>query len=227
MLACAPRRAFHRLVLTVASVALIMGGCAGPLASPTPVPAGTDTVSQARTVDLFNAVSVDGPLNLVLAVGTPSVEVEAPSNVQPLVQTSVVAGELEVSVAPPGFTSSKPVTVRVSSATVTSLSLSGGATGTLETSAAALAVSVSGGSNLKGIGTVAQLSVTALGSSTAELGDLVADTATISAAGGAKVTLHAVKQLTGTIDSGSVVTLTVVPDAKAVAVTGGAQLVVP
>jgi hypothetical protein len=228
MPARAPRRAIARLALLGASAALTMGACAGPPASPTPVPAGSDSKIEARSAGAFSTVSVDGPLNLVLAVGSvPSVTVEAPSNVLPLVKTDVAGDELDVTVAPPGFASAKPVTVRVTSSTVGSLSLSGGATGALEVKQMAMTVSVSGGSMLKGIGSVSQLTVTVLGNSTAELGDLVADTAMISAAGGAKATIRAVRQLTGTIDSGAILTLAVVPAAKSVAVTGGAQIVLP
>jgi hypothetical protein len=221
----APRRA--RLAL-LAAAALALAACGGPLGSPTPVPAATDSKTEVRSVEAFSALSVDGPLNLVLAAGAvPSIEVEAPSNVLPLVKTDIVGTELDITVAPPGFTSTKPVTVRITSSSLGSISLSGGATGTVDVMQMAISVSVSGGATLRAIGSVAQLTVTALGSSTAELGDLTADTATISAAGGAKATLRAVRQLTGTIDSGSIVTLAVAPAAKSVAVTGGAQLVLP
>ena len=228
MPARATRRALVRLALLAASVALAVGACAGPLASPTPVPAASDSTTEARTVGAFSTLSVDGPLNLVLAVGSvPSVTVEAPSNLLPLVKTDVAGDELDVTVAPPGFTTTKPVTVRITSSQVGSVSLSGGAAGTMEVMQMAMTVSVSGGATLKGIGSVAQLTVTALGNSTAELGDLAADTAMITAAAGAKATIRAVRQLTGTIDSGAVVTLAVAPAAKSVAVTGGAQLVLP
>ncbi len=221
----APRRA--RLAL-LAAAALALAACGGPLGSATPVPAATGSKTEARTVGAFSALSVDGPLNLVLAAGSvSSVQIEAPSNILPLVQTTVVGTELDVSVAAPGFTSTKPVTVRITSSMLGSVALSGGATGTVDVMQMAITVSVSGGATLRGIGSVAQLTVTALGSSTAELGDLTTDTATISAAGGAKATLRAVRQLTGTIDSGSVVTLAVAPAAKSVTVTGGAQLVLP
>jgi hypothetical protein len=216
-----------RLTL-VAGVALIAGACGGPSATPTPVVASGSTQTETRTLGTFTAVSVDGPLNLVLATGSVvSVDVEASANVLPLVETSVVGAELEVAVASPGFTSDKAVTIRITSPKVGSVSLTGGAQGTVEAMAESFTASVSGGSTLKGIGTVAQLTVTVLGNSTAELGDVAAQTGVISAAGGAKATLRVAKQLTGTIDGGAIVTLVAAPDAKSVAVTGGAQLIVP
>jgi hypothetical protein len=223
----APRRAAARLAVA-AGIALLAAGCAGPLASPTPVPAANDSRTDMRSLDAFSTVSVDGPLNLVLEVGAASqVEVDAPSNILPLVLTEVAGPDLEISVAAPGFTSAKPVTVRISAPKVTSVSLTGGANGTLDVMAQALDVSVSGDSTLKGIGAVQQLTVTVLGNSVAELGDLTAETGSVSAAGGAKATLKVTKQLTGTADGGSVVTLTVAPVAQSVALTGGAKIVGP
>jgi Putative auto-transporter adhesin, head GIN domain len=223
----APRRAHVHLALLGVVAILAVGGC-GPSPSPTPVPAASDSRTESRSLAAFTAVSVDGPLNLVLGTGTAdSVDVQAPSNLLSLVQTTVSDNQLDVAVAPPGFTSAKPVTVRITSSRVASISLRGGATGTIEAMGASLTLSLSGGSTIRGIGTVAQLTVTVLGSSTAELGDLAADTGVISAAGGAKATLRVAKQLTGTIDSGAIVTLAVAPDTKSVAVTGGAQLILP
>ncbi len=220
--------AIARLALPAACVALVVAACAGPLASPTPVPAASDGKIDARQLEAFSSVTVDGALNLVLSAGSvQAVQVEAPSNVLAMVRTQVSGAELSVTVAPPGFTSAKPATVRITSPEVTSVSLEGGANGTIEAMAQSLTVSVSSGSVLKGIGTVKQLSVTVLGNSVAELGDLSTDTAAITAAGGAKATLRVVKQLTGTADGGSVVTLAVQPVAQAVTLTGGAKLVGP
>jgi len=220
--------AIARITLLAAAVALIAGACVGPLASPTPIPGTSDKTTDTRSVQTFTSIAVDGPLNVVVSAGgSQTVQVEGPSNVVGLIRTDVTGSELAVTVAAPGFTSAKPATVRITSSKVTSVSITGGASGTIEAMGQALAVSVAGGSTIKGIGTVAQLSVTALGSSTAELGDLSADAVAISAAGGAKVTLKAVKQLTGTADGGSVVTLVVAPVAQSVTVTGGAKIVGP
>lgn len=219
----APRRAIALLATT-----LVLGGCVGPLASATPVPAASDSRTETRTVDPFTAVTVVGRLNLVVATGTGvAVQVQAPSNILPLVRTTVAGGDLEVAVADPGYTSVRPVTIRITSPSVTSISLEGGAQAEAEVMAQSLTVSVAGGSVLRGIGTVQQLTVTVLGNSDAQLGDLTTDTAAISAAGGAKATLHVVKQLTGTADGGSVITLLTQPVAQSVTVTGGAEIVGP
>jgi Putative auto-transporter adhesin, head GIN domain len=222
------RRALARLALLGSVAAFAAGACVGPLASPTPLPASPDTKTDTRHVGQFTSVTVEGPLNVVLASGS-SVEVQiiAPSNLLPLITTAVTGTDLAVGVAAPGFTSAKPVTVRITSPQVTSLSLDGGAQGTMEVMAKAMTVSVSGGAVLRGIGSVQQLTVTTLGGSDAQLGELSAETGLISAAGGAKATLHVTKQLTGTADGGSVITLAVAPVAQSVTTTGGAQIVGP
>ncbi|MHB8958423.1 MAG: GIN domain-containing protein [Candidatus Limnocylindrales bacterium] len=222
------RRALARLALLAAATALAASGCIGPLASPTPVPASGDTNTELRQVGQFTSVSVDGPLNVVLASGTGvEVQIEAAANLLPLVTTDLAGTDLAIGVAAPGFVSAKPVTVRITSPLVTSLSLDGGAQGTMEVMASSMTVSVSGGAVLRGIGTVQQLTVTTLGGSDAQLGELTADTGLIRAAGGAKATLKVVEQLTGTADSGSVITLVVAPVAQSVTTTGGAKVVGP
>jgi hypothetical protein len=224
----APRRAPARRLLIIASAAIALSACAGPLASPTPVPAASDSKSETRSVGPFTSVSVEGPLNVVLSTSSSaSVQVDAPSNIVPLVRTDSSGTELAVSVAAPGFASAKPVTVRIATPKLASVSLTGGATGELEAMGQALSVSVAGGATLKAIGTVQTLTLTVLGNSVAQLGDLTADTAAISAAGGAQATLTVIKQLTGTADSGSVITLLAKPTAQSVTVTGGAKLVGP
>ncbi len=221
-------RAHARLAVAAVTIAVAASACVGTVASPTPVPASGDTRTEVREVGEFTSVSVDGPLNVVLASGTGvDVQIEAASNFLPLVTTTLTGTDLAIAVAAPGFVSAKPVTVRITSPTVTSLSLDGGAQGTMEVMAASMTVSVSGGSVLRGIGTVQQLTVTSLGGADAQMGDLTADTGMISAAGGAKATLRVVKQLTGTADGGSVITLAVAPVAQSVTVTGGAKVVGP
>lgn len=228
MPARAPRRALARRVVLLCSVALIAGACIGPLASPTPVPAAADSKTEVRGVGPFTSLSVTGKLNVVLAAGGSStVQLEGPSNVLPLIKTDIAGTELDVTIAAPGYVSDKLVTLRVTSPRVNAVTLSDGATGIIEAMGQSLAVSVSGGATVKGIGTVQQLTLTVLGNSSAELGDLAADAAAISIAGGAKATLRVTKQLTGTADGGSVVTLAVEPEAKSVTVTGGAKLVGP
>ncbi len=222
------RRALARLALSTAATALAASGCIGPLASPTPVPASGDTRTELRQVGEFTSVSVDGPLNVVLASGTGvELQIEAAANLLPLVTTDLAGTDLAIAVVAPGFVSAKPVTVRIMSPLVTSLSLDGGAQGTMEVMASSMTVSVSGGAVLRGIGSVQQLTVTTLGGSDAQLGELTADTGLIRAAGGARATLKVVEQLTGTADSGSVITLAVAPVAQSVTTTGGAKVVGP
>jgi hypothetical protein len=224
----APSRALVRLVILVVAAALGAGACMGSLGSPTPVPGSSDVKSESRSVAMFSSVTVSGPLNVVLSTGAAeALIVEAPANVLSLVTTEVDGSELVVKVEAPGFTSANPATVRITSPSIDAVALEGGAHGTMEAMGQSLTVSASGGSVLKGIGAVQQLSLTVLGNSETELGDLTSQTAAIALAGGAKATIHVAKQLTGTADGGSVVTLASAPTAQSVTLTGGAKIVGP
>ncbi len=225
----APSRAPALLAILALGSVVAAGGCVGPLAgAPTPMAASDQTQTETRSVSDFSAVSVTGGLNLVVAVGpSTQVQVIGPSNIVPLVQTSVAGSELLVTVSAPGFTSARPVTVRVSAPRIGAVSLDGGATGTMESESDVLAVSVTGGSVLRAIGTVRQLSVTGLGGADAQLGDLASETASVALAGGARTTLRVAKQLTGTADGGSTITLVVQPTAQSVTTTGGSTVTGP
>lgn len=223
-----PRPAIPRVALLACTVALV-AACVGPFAgAPTPIPASAETKTETRAVNPFTSVAIDGPFNLILAAGAAvDVKVEGPSNVLQLVRTAVNGSELAVTVDAPGYTSTKAVTVRVTSPRVTSASLSGGAGGTIEAMAESLALTIADDGVVQGIGTVKELTLAATGNAQAQLGDLAADTVAIAIAGGSKVTIHPVKQLTGTADGGSVVTLTSKPTAQSVTVSGGAKIVGP
>lgn len=233
MPACPFRRARSRLGLVrVAAVAVLAAGtasaCGGPLVAPTPIAAAGAVERQERPLPAFTSVAVDGPLNLVLAAGSgQAVRIEAPADALPLVRTEVSGAELLVSLAQPDFVSSRTATIRIFSSRLTAVALSGAATATLEVMAPTFSVSASGGSVAKAIGRVTRLAVAVLGGAEAQLGDVSAETATISAAGGGRATLRVARQLTGTADGGSVITLVTAPVARSVSVTGGARIVGP
>lgn len=216
------------LAALAAAMAIAAGACSAPPASQAPVIAVPGSTIETRTVAAFTSVSVSGSLKVILATGiAPSVQVVAPANILPLITTATSGTELVVGVSAPGFVATAMPSVRIISADVTSVDLSEGAVATLETAAQRLAVSLGDGTTLRGIGTVGQLTVAVVGDSSAELGDLAADTASISMAAGARATLRVDRQLTGTADGGSVVTLVARPVAQAVTLSGGATIVGP
>lgn len=201
---------------------LVLAGCSTN-AAPKPVAGSGATTSDVRPVGGFTSISASGGLNLVVASGdVAAVKVTAQSNLLPYVRTQVSNGQLSATILDPGITSDKAITVAVTIPRLTSLTLDGGVTGTMELTTDMLAVSLSGGATLQAIGSVTQLAVTAQGGAQARLGDLATDSATVTLGGGAQVTLHVKTAVTGSADGGATLTLTTKPASMTVTTNGGA-----
>jgi Putative auto-transporter adhesin, head GIN domain len=224
----APRRAssFASAAAAVA-VLLLVAGC-GPISfdtSPTPVAGAGSATTEDRTGGGFTSISVSGGLNVVIASGdAATVKVTTQPNLLPLVRTEVAGGKLTASILAPGLSSAKPVTVAITIPKLTTLTLTSGATGTMELRTDLLAVDLSAGATLQAIGSVTQLALTAQGGARAMLGDLVADSATVTMGGGAQATLSAKTAVTGSADGGAALTLTTKPSSVSVKTSGGATV---
>jgi Putative auto-transporter adhesin, head GIN domain len=224
----APCRAssFAPAVAALAAVLVVAGcGLASFNAAPTAV-AGTGAVTtEDRTAGGFTSISVSGGLNVVIASGDAvAVKVTAQPNLLPLIQTQVANGQLTASIAGPGLSSGKPVTVAVTIPKLTSLTLASGATGTMELRTDLLVISLSGGATLQAIGSVTQLALTADGGAQAKLGDMAADTATVLLSGGSQATLNVKSAVTGSADSGAALTLSTKPASMTVKTSNGATV---
>jgi hypothetical protein len=224
----APRGAFSPTLLLAAAAALVLvSACVGPLAAPpTPVAGDGAVTTEDRTAGEFTAISAGAGLNVVIATGTPTkVTLTAQANLQPYVSTTVTDGQLVVAVVPPGISSDQPITLRVTAPTLVSLSLGEGSTGTMEARSDVMAINLSGGADLKAIGSVGQLALTATGGARAELGDLAVERCTVAMSGGAAATLRVSATLSGTADSGATIHLVVTPATQTVTTSGGATVV--
>lgn len=224
----APRGALSPILLLAATAALVLvAACIGPLAAPpTPVAGAGDVATDDRTAGEFTSISAGAGLNVVIATGAATeVTLTAQSNLLPYVSTTVTSGQLVVTVEPPGISSDKPVTLRVTMPTLLSLSLGEGSTGTMEARSEAMAINLSGGADLKAIGSVGQLALTATGGAKAELGDLAVERCTVAMGGGAQATLRVSTTLTGTADGGATISLVTTPATQAVTTSGGATVV--
>ena len=224
----APCRA-SSLAPAVAALAalLVVAGCglASFNAAPTPVAGAGSVTTEDRTAGAFTSISVSDGLNVVIASGDAvNVKVTAQPNLLPLVLTQVANGQLTASVQAPGLSSGKPVTIAVTIPKLTSLALASGATGTMELRTDLLEVSLSSGATLQAIGSVTQLALTAQGGAQAKLGDLAADSATVTLGGGSQVTLGVKSAVTGSADGGAALTLTTKPASMTVRTSGGATV---
>lgn len=214
------------LVVLVALLALQLAG--GSTTSSVPVTGTGDPLAQDRTAGSFTAISASGAITVVVAVGpTRQVTLTAQRNLLPMIHTDVVDGRLVVTIDAPGFTSSQPVAVRVTTPVLTRVSLDGGANGTMELDTDTLNVTLAGASSLSAIGRAGQLVLAEDGESTADLVELKADTATVTITGTSSATINAATSLTGTADSASTIKLAQQPKTLSVRTSGGATVTGP
>ncbi len=223
----APSRASSFVPGVALAALLVVAGCSLPSgnAAATPVAGAGDPTTENRTAGAFTSVSADAGINLVVSSGaTRSVKVIAQPNLLPLVRTDVVNGQLTATIVAPGVSTTRPVTVSVVVPTLGALSLDGGAQGTVQLQADLLSITLDGGATLQGIGTVSHLALTAQGDATAKLGDLAADSVTVTMGGGAQATLNVKTAITGSADGGATITLATSPGSMTVKTSGGATV---
>lgn len=210
-------------------IAVLAAGCTGP--SPLapaagPVQGEGEVTAEDRTSGDFEHLSVGAGIRVEVTEGAPvSVTLAAQPNLLSLISTDVADGQLVVNVASPGISSSRPVTLTVVAPALESLSLSGGASGTMVTTAAALAIDVSGGAMLEATGSTRTLTLTVSGGGRANLGGLEADTATVTASGGGEAELTVLDELRGDVSAGATIRLTRQPASVDVTTSGGGMLI--
>lgn len=230
MPARAPRRATIVLVIVaVASTTLVIGvaACAvSLLTSPaTPVPGQGAVTSEDRTTTPFRQISVGVGMKVIVGTGSQtSVTLEAQPNLLPLITIEVQGDRLVVEAAPPGVTSTVPITLTIQMPELDAITLGEGATATVEDMGGPLAVDVSAGATIIAIGGVESLDVTASAGAVAKLGDLPAGSAAVALTGGSSAELHVTGAVTGTADAGSTLVLTQKPGSVDVKTTGGATV---
>jgi hypothetical protein len=229
-----PARASRRATLVLAAIAgcstlLVIGlvvRAMPQLTSPAaPVQGQGEVASEDRTTTAFRSINVGAGLNVIVGTGgDTSVTLSAQQNLLKLITTEVRDNQLVVGAEPPGVTSTKPITITIQVPELDSITLSAGATGTLEDMGGPLAVDLSAGAAMKAIGQVESLGVTASGGAVATLGDLPAGSAVVTLTGGSSVEMHVTGAVTGTAAAGSTLVLTEKPGSVDVKTTGGATV---
>ena len=230
MSARAPRRAARLsilLVIGVLAVVPMLAACGDVSVAPaaTAVVGGGDVATADRDLGAFTRISVGAVVKLIVGnAATAKVTIEAEPNILPLIQTSVVDGQLVINVPPPGFTSTKGVTITAVAPAIDSVSLSGGATGIVEADAAVFHLDISGSSTIQAIGTVKRLTFNATSAAVAKLADLHVTDAAITMADGASATMSVSGTLSGAMEGGASVTLTAKPASVSVTTSSGASI---
>jgi len=181
--------------------------------------------TETRTVDSFDQVEADGGVRVQLTVGGPtSVQVTAQQNLLPITTTVVANGKLTVRTTQ-SFSSSSGITVAVSTPTIKSISVNGGAATTAEgVSATDLDIAADGGGVLSIAGTADSLTLRANGGAVVDGSNFVATNASVDLGGGASATVGVTSSATGSAGGGSTLNLLGNPPSVSVTASGGASV---
>jgi hypothetical protein len=211
----------------VASLVVSLAACGDVVIAPaaTPVTGTGDVVTESRDVGEIDRISVAAGIHVVIRTGEPgSVTVAAQANLLPLVVTESRDGQLIVNVASPGITATEPVTLTVVAPVISSATVSGGATGTLEIVGDAVRVDLSGGAAMDALGRVDTLTLTASSGARAMFAELAVGTAAIALSGGSAAELAVAESITGEAKDGATVTLVGQPASVNVTVSSGGSV---
>lgn len=224
------RRRATRLVAVGAmtlALAIAVAACGlAPLGSQAaPVAGSGDTVTENRTTDVFSHVSVAIGARVVIRMASQTgVTLEAQANLQPLIKTTITDGQLVVSADAPGIAGTEPIVLTISTPTLSSVSLSAGAVGTLEAEGRPIAIDVSAGASIIAIGSIEALEITASTGATANLEEFAATSAKVKLTGSGVVTINVSGNVTGEADAGSTLVLIGKPASVDVTTSGGATV---
>jgi hypothetical protein len=180
--------------------------------------------SETRQTETFSRIESGGGIHLSVGIGPAStLQVQAQSNILPLIVTEVVDGTLRIR-SSKGFTTSERVDVTLSTPALERIVLSGGSRGDLDGLVSdAFDVQLSGGSVLTATGTANTMTLGVSGGSVGQLDGLTATTISVDLSGGSRVEVRATGLVNGSATGGSRVSVAGGADAS-VSTTGGSQV---
>jgi Putative auto-transporter adhesin, head GIN domain len=182
------------------------------------VPAADSAVVETRAASGFEAIGLEGDIDLVVRQGTrESVQVQAPAGVQPKIEVRVDGGTLRVGVKKgESLRNAGPVVVTVEVVNLRALassgsgaihveplktpslavSLAGSGDATLkQLQTGALEINVAGSSDVVAAGSATRFKLSIAGSGNVQAGDLVSDEVAVNIAGSGNTRVNAAKSL--------------------------------
>ncbi len=202
-------------------VALIVPSCT--VSVPAVIGSGTAATEQ-RSVGSFTKVRVDEAIKATVIVGPDvSVSVTTDDNVLSSVSTTVVAGRLNVSMS--GSSQPRvPVTVAITMPSLEDVGAGSAASVTVTgVNSPSLTASADSAAALVVRGNADSIAVTANSAASADLGGVPAQSATVTVGSGARATVNAQVSVSGSVDTGGVVSISGSPATVNVSTnTGGA-----
>jgi hypothetical protein len=211
-----PRRASRRArvlllvgLLPVLTMTLWACGDVAIEPDPTPVVGTGGVVTEDRTSGDVERISVAADIEVVVQIGSPvAVTLTAQPDILPAVTTETSDGQLIVNVPLPGYTTTFPVLLAVTTPTLDALTLSGGATGVVRLAGGDLRLDLSGRATIEGTGSLDNLALTSSSNAKVSFAQVTVDTCSINMSGGSAAELHVVRLLKGDASGGATVTLT-------------------
>lgn len=171
--------------------------------------------SEVRHVAAFSAIEIAGGINADVAIAADShVEISGDDNLLPLITTELHGDKLEIgtrqSVRP-----KLPLVAHITAPRISAVHLSGSGNITIHgVHDDNLTVSISGSGNIRGDGTVQQLTAKVTGSGDLELDQLAAERASVTISGSGDIKLAVGKALDATISGSGTVTYRGDPEVK-------------
>ncbi len=171
--------------------------------------AGGDLQTQTRTVEAFDAIAIEGAVDVEAKVGSAlSVEVEADGKIIDKVETRVEDGTLHVSLEGGFHLNTGRMLVRVTVPSLKSIALSGSGDASVEgLDEASFAIAVSGSGDVEAGGEAESVSISVLGSGDVGARALEAEGASIVLQGSGDVSVTATETAQGSIQGSGDVTV--------------------
>ena len=204
-------------------MAVVIAPSCSAVTGPTVIGSGNAQTEQ-RTVGSFTKVRVDAAIKATIIVGTDfNVTVTTDDNVLASVATSVTAGTLYVDMNSPAQPR-VPVTVSIAMPALDDVESGSAATVTATgVNSPSLSATADSAGTLVVRGNADSVDVTANSAGTADLGGVPAQTATVRVGSAGRATVNAQQSVTGSVDSGGVVSIAGSPPTVNVSTsTGGA-----
>ena len=212
-----------RIATIVAVVAAVLVASACTVAVPTTIGSGRAQTEQ-RSVGSFTKVRVDEAIKATVIVGPDiTVSVTTDDNVLSAVNTTVTADRLNVSMSG-GAQPRVPVTVAITMPSLEDIGAGSAASITATgVNSPSLTASADSAGSVIVRGNSASVAVTATSAGSADLGGVPAQTATVNVGSGARATVNAQQSVSGSVDTGGVVSISGNPATVNVSTnTGGA-----
>lgn len=170
---------------------------------------GVDTKTEQRSVEAFDAIAVEGSVDVDAKVGSElSVEIEAASKVIDDIKTTVEDGVLHIDLEGKLHVNTGRMLVRVTVPSLKSLSLSGSGDAQVEgLDEEAFAIAVTGSGDVEAGGKAKAVTVSLSGSGDVQARALEAETADITLRGSGDVRVTASETATGSIAGSGDVTV--------------------